>query len=196
MKSGAFVFFGKSGSGKGTQAKLLIDYLKKEGRKVVYIGTGAGFREFVDGDSYTSKLTKKVLDEGGLLPPFLPIWFWTGQLIKEFSGEEDLVFDGISRRINEAPVLSSALKFYGFERPVIVYINVSDKWATTRLKERGRSDDTDEDIKRRLLWFKEDVLSVLDYFSKKKDYHFVEINGEQTIEEVHEEIIEKIGFRS
>lgn len=192
MSPRAFILVGKSGSGKGTQAELLIDYLKKKDRPVLYMETGKKFREFTKRDTYSSQLTKKVLDEGGLLPAFLPIWVWADSLIENFTGKEDMVFDGLARQINEAPVLDRALKFYGIQNPFVIVINVSDEWATTRLTERGRSDDNDEDIKRRLQWFQDNVVPVIDYFKDKEGYRFIEINGEQTIEQVHKEIIDKI----
>ena len=195
MSPQAFILFGKSGSGKGTQAKLLIDYLKKKDRYVLYVETGKKFREFIKRDTHSSQLTKKVLDEGGLLPAFLPIWVWADSLIENFTGKEDMVFDGLTRQINEAPVLDTALKFYGIKNPFVIVINVSDDWATKRLTERGRSDDNEEDIKRRLKWFQDNVVPVIDYFKDKEGYRFIEINGEQTIEQVHNEILEKIGLR-
>jgi adenylate kinase family enzyme len=195
MKPYSFIFFGLSGSGKGTQAKLLIDYLKdKDKRPVIYLETGAKFREFVTEVSKTAQMTKQIMDEGGLLPEFLPIWIWTEYLVKHFSGEEHMVLDGLARRAHEAPILDSALRFYQREKPFVILINVSKKWAIERLLGRGRSDDNVSDIEKRVNWYYENVLPSVEYFKTNDFYNFIEINGEQEIEDVFKEIILKTGI--
>ena len=77
MQNHAFIFYGISGSGKGTQAKLLIEYLQKNdpSREVIYIETGARIRSFIaDTSGHTRDMVKNILDKGGLLPEFIPIW--------------------------------------------------------------------------------------------------------------------------
>ena len=193
MTPKTFIFFGKSGSGKGTQANLLIESLRaKDERKILYVETGERFREFINSNNYSAQLTKEVMKLGGLLPVFLPVWIWTDFLVENFSGEEHLVLDGLCRRPAEAPVLDSAMKFYKREKPIIVYINTSDEWSAERLKSRGRSDDSDTYIKSRLDWFEWNVVPALSYFHDNEDYHFVEINGERSVEEVQSELQEKI----
>ena len=196
MRPQTFIFFGKSGSGKGTQAKLLADYLKRtKGNEILYIETGESFREFVEGDSYIAKLTKDVLANGGLLPVFMPVWLWTDIFIKKYNGTQDLILDGLCRRPTEAPVLDSALKFVGQNNPIVVYINVSNEWSFSRMKDRGRKDDTQEYIKSRLEWFEWNVVPAMSYFHEHPDYTFLEINGEQTVEEVHSELISRLANR-
>lgn len=194
MQPQTFIFFGPSGSGKGTQARLLIEELKKHdaGKKILYLETGEKFRDFIKETSLTSKLTKEILDKGELVPEFLPIWIWTDYLIHNLSGEEHLFFDGSPRKLEEAKVLDSAIRFYKRENSFVVSINISDKWAMERLIERGRSDDNEEEIKKRLDWYKENVVSAIEYFKNNPYYKFISINGEQTIEEVHREIVEKV----
>ncbi|MEK7552342.1 MAG: nucleoside monophosphate kinase [Patescibacteria group bacterium] len=190
----AFIFFGASGSGKGTQAKLLLEYLEKKNRKAIHIETGQKVREFIaSDDSYTSVLTKHVIDHGGLLPVFVPIWLWTEVLNKDFTGKEDLILDGVCRRVPEAPVLDSVMKFYKLQKPIVISLNVSDKWAEERLKSRGRTDDVAKYVKSRLDWFKKDVVPAIEYFRDNPDYIFLDVNGEKSIEEVHENIVSHIS---
>ena len=190
-----FILFGRSGSGKGTQAKLLIDHLnntKPNGN--LYIETGQHFRNFIANEhNHSATLTRKVLDEGGLMPVFMPIWLWTGILVEKFTGKEDLILDGLCRRPDEAPVLDSAMKFFGLKKPNVIYINTGKEWSLKRLKERGREDDDQEkDMQRKLEWFDWQVTPAMSYFHENEDYNFFEINGEQSIEEVHAEILEKV----
>lgn len=194
MNSKAFVFFGRSGCGKGTQAKLLADFLKSQGKEIIYTETGNQFREFIKTNNYSSKLAGNILKEGGLIPVFLPIWIWTDILIKNFSGSQDLVLDGVCRRKEESIALDSAFDFYKIEKPNIILMNVSKDWSYTRMMERKRADDTPEKIQNRLDWYEKEVVPSVEYFHDKTGYNFIEINGEQTIENVHKDIIKALKF--
>lgn len=195
MDSKAFIFYGPSGSGKGTQAKLLIKYLEEKRKKpILYVETGQQFRDFFNSETYTSELTRKIVDKGGLLPAFLPIWIWTDFFNENFNGEEDLVLDGLCRRPAEAPVLDSALKFYGIKNPTIIILNVPDESVVKRLQERGRTDDTSDYIKRRLGWYKEEVIPTIEFFRNSPDYTIFDIKGEQSVEDVHKEIVNKLDL--
>ena len=197
MSPQTFILFGASGSGKGTQAQLLIDYLEEndKDRQTIYIETGQKFRDFIESEkSLTIDLTKEVMTTGGLLPEFLPIWMWSEFLIKNITGNENLILEGLSRREHEAPVLDSAMKFYKREKPNVISIEVSKKWSTERLLARGRGDDNEADIAKRLDWYYENVMRAIEYFKNDSYYNFISINGEQTIEKVHTDIMEKLGW--
>lgn len=192
MVKTAYIFFGKSGSGKGTQANLLINHFNQAEKPVLYIETGARLRKFINEQNFVSDLTKKTLLSGGLLPEFLPITVWSQALTQEYTGNELLILDGVSRRIPEAPILKNALKYIGIQRMLVINIVVSDEWSTDRLIGRGRDDDNHQEIQKRLSWFSENTAPVLDYFKKEDIFEIIDINGEQTIEQVHNEIIQKI----
>lgn len=196
MQPQTFVFFGLSGSGKGTQSKLLINDLKEldPERKILYLETGNKLRSFIEEASLTSRLAKEVLGRGELVPEFIPIWLWTEYLIRNLSGDEHLFIDGSPRKLDEAHILDLAVKFYKRENPFVISIEVSDGWATERLLGRGRDDDNEEEIKKRLGWYKENVVPAIEYFKSNTYYKFISINGEQTIEEVHREIAEKTSL--
>ncbi len=194
MNSQAFVFFGRSGCGKGVQTELLAKYLKNNGRDVLCVETGSTFRELTKGEALTNKNIQNILKEGHLIPVFLPIWIWTDFMVKNFTGKEDMILDGVCRRKEEAIALDSAFDFYKIKNPNIILINVSKEWSYARMMERKRSDDTPEKIKNRLGWYERDVLPSVEYFKNKTGYNFIEINGEQTIENVHKDIIKALNF--
>lgn len=196
MDSKAFVFFGRSGCGKGTQAKLLAEYLKEKGREVLYVETGSSFRELAKEENLTGKNILNIIKDGHLIPVFLPIWIWTGFMIKNFTGKEDMILDGVCRRFEESVALDSAFDFYKIEKPSIILMNVSKEWSYTRMMERKRADDTPEKIQNRLSWYERDVIPSIEYFKNKPKFNFIEINGEQSIEDVHKDIIHKLGFSS
>jgi adenylate kinase len=194
MNSRAILFFGRSGCGKGTQAKLLTDFLKSKGREVLYTETGSQLREFIKKENYASKIAGEILRDGKLIPVFLPIWIWTDILVKNFTGNQDLILDGLCRRPEESVALDSAFDFYKIERPNIILMNVSKEWSYTRMMERKRADDTPEKIQNRLAWYEKDVVPSVEYFRNKTEYNFIEINGEQTVENVHKDIIKALNF--
>jgi adenylate kinase family enzyme len=105
-----------------------------------------------------------------------------------------LIIDGTPRKLHEAHILDTALKFYGRPKPYVVYINVSREWAEKRLEARHREDDTKKDIKSRLDWFDTDVIPALDFYRASDDYVFLDIDGEQDIEKVHDEVLRRCSL--
>jgi adenylate kinase len=196
MTPKTFIFFGPSGAGKGTQARILIDHLQSVDpeRKTLYIETGRRFREFMTEASFTAIKTKELIDSGGLLPEFLPIWLWSEYFVRHVSGDEHMILDGLSRRAHEAPILNSAMKFYGREKPYVIMIEVSREWAREKLLARERGDDKLEQIEKRLDWFENNVLSAVEYFKNNEFYNFITVNGEQSIVEVNKELMSKLGL--
>ena len=194
MKPRTIIFFGSSGSGKGTQAGLLETYLERHDpeHKILSIETGTRFREFMEGGTHTQNLVKQKLAEGSLLPEFLPIWVWGDTFIRTFKGNEHLILDGLARREAEAPILDSALKFYGRNKSDVVVLTISRECAFDRLKKRGRYDDTVEDINRRLDWYDEYVIPAIKYFRGKPEYTVHDIDGTQPTDEIHGNILDRL----
>lgn len=196
-KPGVFNFIGRSGCGKGTQVSLLMDFLKAKDpkRDIVYLQTGKQFREFIVGDTYTQKVSKELYERGGLFPEFLAINMWSNFFVKNMKPDAHVMIDGSPRKIGEAEIFDSAAKFYGWEKPHILFVNVSREWATERLLSRGRAqDDKAESIKSRQDWYDTDVSKVVEFYKNSSICEFHEINGEQSIEDVHKEIVQKTGF--
>lgn len=194
----AYILFGKSGCGKGTQANLLVKNLESStaGNKALYISTGAYMRKFAETHSYIAGVTRDTLAKGGLLPEFLATTVWGNFLIEHFTGNEDLVLDGLARRLNESTILENALGYIGIQNIYVIFMNTSDTWSTERLLARGRDDDDADEIKKRLNWFSENTMQSINYFknraSENSNIKYLEINGEQTIEEVHNSIVKAL----
>ncbi|MBI4121127.1 MAG: nucleoside monophosphate kinase [Parcubacteria group bacterium] len=188
----AYIFIGRSGCGKGTQAELLKAYLEKKnpGQRVIWFGTGERFRTFLKEPGHTQDIARGYVERGKLSPEFLAIHIWSHFFIEDIVGGESVIFDGTPRKLNEARVLDDALEFYGAKVSVI-FINVSREWARERLLGRGRQDDTEEYIKNRLDWFESDVAETLAFYKDSK-HAFLEINGEQPIPKVHEDIVKQL----
>ena len=195
MQAQTFVFFGQVGSGKGTQVKLLMDFLKnKSGKDCVYAGTGDGFRKLLETNNYTSNLVKDSMLRGELQPDFLTTAIFTNILISSFSSEKHLFADGYPRTISQSESFDAMMKFYGREDIKIIYIELSEEEATKRNLLRGRADDTEEGLRRRFNEYKNNVLPAMNFFKEKEGYEIYTINGEQTIEEVQKDIIKALNF--
>lgn len=197
MEPKTFIFIGRSGCGKGTQASLLIDDYAHAGQPSYRIESGAMFRSFIAQKGYTNELAADILNSGKLQPEFLSIWVWSNLLIRDFQDPaQHLVLDGMPRRFHESPVLDSALDFYSRRQRYVIYLNVSRTWSENRLRARKRDDDVEQYIKNRLDWFESEVVNVIEYFKKNPKYIFCDINGEQPIEKVRADIAAAINANS
>lgn len=190
-----YIFIGRSGCGKGSQAKLLINYLKRQSpiQSVLYIETGQALRQFITGQSYSSQLSKKVMDQAERQPSFLAIWSWTDQLISKFTGQADLVFDGSPRSLNEAKVMDAALDFYRLDNRHVIHLDISYELAKERLLKRGRADDLKmSDIDKRISWFDSDVQPAIDWYTDNDKYNLLTIDGGRPIDDIHQSIIQSL----
>jgi adenylate kinase len=198
MHKETFIFIGASGSGKGTQVALLKEELLKKhpATPIFYLQTGQYFREFIKGDTMASQIAKEAIDNGERAPDFLAMYIWSKLFVEELKGNEHLIIDGSPRSVNEAKNLDIALKFFKREHPAVIYLKVSRKWSFDHLMARadkeGRKDDTADSINKRLDWFDADVKPAIERFRRDRDYDFVEINGEQSIEAVHRDIMANV----
>jgi adenylate kinase family enzyme len=193
MTKKAFILIGRSGCGKGTQVQLLEKYLseKDAAAKILYIQSGKEVRSFSEQSGYTAGLSRATNEVGGLQPEFLIIYLWAGLLVREYAGNQVLLFDGMPRKLHEAGVLQSVFEFYKIEKPQVIHLKVSAAWATERLLARGRHDDNAEDVRTRLGWFDKEVTQVIDFYRNNSFYDLYEVNGEQTPEAVSRELIAK-----
>lgn len=185
---------GRSGGGKGTQVELFKKYLEEKGvENVLHITTGGGFRAFVQSDTHVAELAREVNDKGGLQPEFLAIWNWTNTFINSLKGEETIILDGAPRMPIELETLRTAIPFLGYNSATIILLDVSEDWAIDKLKSRGREDDKDmEAMMRKMKWYSEHVYPCVETYEKDPAYTFIRINGEQTVEQVHTELISKL----
>ena len=193
------IFIGRSGCGKGTQVKLLQEELKRRrpDDKIFYMQTGQRFREFIQEEGYSNKLSRAIYDEGERQPDFLAVWVWASMFLENIRNEEHLFIDGFPRSLYEAHMLDTAMKFYNREKPCVVHLRVTRAWSEERLLERGRregrSDDIDiRDVRRRLDWFEDDVIPAVNFYRENPEYRFIEVHGERSIEEVQSDLREKI----
>jgi adenylate kinase len=139
---------------------------------------------------------------------------------KDFQG---LIIDGMTRILPEAEMLDEGLEWFEWDKDVYVLsIDISETEATSRLLNRRacadckkiipyvgefkelktcdvcggklviRADDSPEGVKGRMAEYEKYVVPVIEYYEKAE--RLIRINGEQSIEDVHKDIIEAIGL--
>lgn len=194
MSPRTYLFFGNVGAGKGTQVELLKKILGEGGSRVVYISPGVEFRKFILEKGYSNLLAKNILDRGNLLPVFLVADMFANVVTRELQSPEDhLIMDGFPRSLEQVPIFESAMRFYERKNIEIVYVRISKQESIKRLKLRARHDDTDEGIAHRFEEYERNVIPSLENL-RGKGYKIHEINGEQTIDAVHEDIKNALGL--
>ncbi|MEK7503020.1 MAG: nucleoside monophosphate kinase [Patescibacteria group bacterium] len=200
-KKPVIFFLGKSGSGKDTQAEILIQNFKFD-----FISSGGLLRDFKNRAStfpenslerYEAGGIKRILD-GGKFVPTLTIacqWRFAALLVmKNYATSTGLVFGGSPRKLAEAMILDDFFQHWpeAAEHFSIkpIELAISDEEARQRLFARGREDDNENAIKNRLGEFEEFVVSVINYF--KTSGRLLTVNGEKSIEEVHNEVVKML----
>jgi adenylate kinase len=190
------IFLGPQGSGKGTQSALFEADLKRldPGRPILHFEMGKHMRALAAGQSYTSGLIQKIVSGGGLVPFNISSSLFTAFFVDRMRGNEHIIIDGFPRSESQMEVVETTMEFYKRENPAIVYIELSDEEGVTRLLKRARSDDTDEKIRTRLAWTRTEWAKIRTRIAANSAYTLVEINGDQTMEQVHADIIAKLGL--
>jgi len=196
MTSKTFIFMGQSASGKGTQARLLIEYLEnKEKNPVLYIETGARFRNFITEQGHTNNLSNEIMKQGGRQPDFLAVWNWGSLLVDGMKENTHLVLDGVARSAEEAYMLDTALGFYDRSEVYVFFMNASADWVKQNALARGRIFDlTPGEAETKMKWFNEKVVPALEFFKTNSRYTYTEINAEQPIEKVHSDIMSVVQW--
>ncbi|MDO8570087.1 MAG: nucleoside monophosphate kinase [Candidatus Daviesbacteria bacterium] len=169
---------GKAGSGKTTQAKILAKKLS-----LCFIGAGEIFRNKSLEENQIGKTLKKDLEKGILIDNKI-----ASELIKEkvqnSSCPFGYIFDGYPRDLDQ-------LQYFDPQFDKVIVLEVSDETLTERLTKRGRFDDTEEAINKRLEIFQTETSAVINHYQNLGIV--LKIDGEKSEEEVSEEIEEKIN---
>ncbi len=190
MEQLTVIFLGPQGSGKGTQVDLLSTHLKQmDTRPVGVFSMGKTLRDFCAKEGYSQKLVRNSLEHGEMQPDFLVTTLLGNFLTEHVVGSQHLITDGFPRTITQAKDFDSITACYGLTRPKVVYLRLDENTSVERLTKRGREDDNEAAIRHRLNWYREQVVPALQYFRESPLYEVCEIDGNQSIEKVHADIV-------
>lgn len=180
------VVLGRSGSGKGTQARLLIKYLGKS--SVAHLETGRFLRELVK--KYKNPTTIRgrdtVMEKGKLFPSWFPVYTWLKLILEQGIATKHWIYDGAPRRLWEAKLIDEVVAWHQRPLPIGIYIKVHAAEATKRLRGRARADDIIASIKNRMSFFDRDVIPVINHYRKQS--RLITVNGDQPVDAVRRAI--------
>lgn len=173
------IFMGIAGSGKGTQSKLFAD---RDGYEV--ISTGELLRSYGSEEQQQRMLAGHILHDDEV----------TELLDKALSAMTDqnkVLLDGYPRRISQADWLLQQQGTGRFKLEGVLHLVATRSTVKQRLEYRGRPDDHDHAIEERFNAYEQATLPILEYFAKAK-VPILEVDAEQSIEEVHEAVMQAV----
>jgi adenylate kinase len=195
MEPVTLLFFGQQGAGKGTQVKMLMDYIaSKSDAEIIKIDMGAELRGLRDTGSFAGKLTGAVIDAGHRMPDFMPTYLQTKKLVDHLvTGKEHIIADGLARGADQTRAFDDAMTFFGRTNFQIISLELAEATVIKRMLARGRNDDTEEGIKNRLSWYKTDVLPQLEMLETRgrRVHH---IDGEPDVDTIHKNILTALNL--
>lgn len=180
------IFLGPPGSGKGTQAEVLSAQLQ-----IPHISTGEMLRQAIDAKTSLGQKAQSYVDLGELVPDELLL-----DLIEERLNQEDAqkgwILDGFPRNVTQATFLDQLLEKLPQFSEQAVNLEVPEDILVERLMARGRKDDNEETIRRRLEVYLEKTQPVLDYYRQLQRLH--SIDGNQLPEAVTTSLTQVISL--
>lgn len=177
------VIFGRQGAGKGTQAGRIVDNYG-----VIHLSTGDMFRAAVAAGTELGQQVESILASGALVPDELTIAIVEERLAADDIQANGFVLDGFPRTPAQADALLSMLGDAGLH--AVLELEVPLEEVTARMKARGRDDDTDESIAKRLALYDTETVPVIDWFRDRG--LVVNVDGFGTEDEVTGRIFDAI----
>jgi adenylate kinase len=202
------LFLGPQGSGKGTQARLLSEKLG-----YYYFESGGFLREI----SAKNEALRKSLAEGNMVPD-KEMSSYVASHLDEKATYDNIVLDGFPRTLAQYNFFKKWLEEKQMALNYVFVLNISEEESIRRLSARRqdpqtgtiynlitdpppagvdkaeliqREDDKPEAIKKRLEWYRQLVLPLIE--AMKKETKVVEINGERPIEVIFKDILAILG---
>ncbi|MEG5038439.1 MULTISPECIES: adenylate kinase [unclassified Microcoleus] len=180
------IFMGPPGAGKGTQAQLLAALWK-----IPHISTGDILRACVVAKTDLGQKAQSYMDRGELVPDELLM-----DIVQERMNQPDAragwILDGFPRTVAQAAFFDKLLchvegSTSGKDCALrAVNLDVPDNVLVARLLSRGRQDDNEETIRRRLQVYREQTEPLIDFYSGRQQ--LVAVDGDRAMELVTAEL--------
>lgn len=191
MNKKRLIFLGPPGAGKGTQAKILADYLQ-----VPHISTGEILRKAKQEGTPVGLKAKAYMDRGDLVPDSVLQELVQERLQQDDAKTQGWILDGFPRTLAQAEFLENLLPQINQKCDLIINLTVADEVLVGRLAKRaaleGRSDDTEEVIRNRLIVYQQETAPLIDFYQK----HLVTLDGDRSLDIITGELKNITGENS
>lgn len=205
------ILLGAPGSGKGTQAKILVDKFS-----IPQISTGDLLRAAVAEGSELGRQAKKIMEAGQLVSDKIVLCMINERLQQEDT-KNGFILDGFPRNQSQGLALDTLLEELNVTIDIAVFIDIDPEKLVARLTQRvtctdcgqmfnllssppiksgvcdkcdgslaHREDDNEKTIRKRQNVFLEQTSPLVDYYKKQNKLHTFE--GTQSINKVQEDI--------
>lgn len=186
------LLMGPPGAGKGTQAQVIAGRLG-----VPHISTGDIFRANVSQATPLGIEAKRYMDAGEYVPDDV-----TNAMVRDRLADPDcqagFLLDGYPRTLDQVAYLDSILDDVGTQLDLVAELTVDLDEVVQRLVrravEQGRSDDTEEVIRRRLEVYFAQTAPLIESFMSRGI--LVQVDGMGAIEDVTSRLVAVIASLS
>jgi adenylate kinase len=179
------VLFGPPGSGKGTQAAFMTQDFD-----LAHVSTGDMLRAEAGTGSALGREVAPLMAAGKLVPDELIVRVIAEQLNRDDTGR-GLVLDGFPRTVAQARALDAMLAGKNEQLGLVLSLAVPVDDLVERLlgraREQGRSDDTAEVIRERMLEYERKTAPVLDHY-RASGVRVATVDGVGSVEEVRRRV--------
>ena len=166
---------GVAGAGKSVQGRRLADELA-----VPWLSTGEFLRMLTSGDTRKHMLSGRLMNDEEIIS-------LVRKIFAVVDTENEFILDGFPRTVGQADWLLNQAKYGQLDITAIVNISATREVVKERLLNRGRLDDHEEAIEERFQEYEQTIVPILEQF-KSADVTVFDVNGDQSIEEVHDDI--------
>lgn len=177
------ILLGPPNSGKGTQAAFVAERLG-----IPHISTGDMLREARDAGTELGERVKSLLAAGELVDDDTMADLVAERLARP-DAREGFLLDGYPRTMRQVHDLDRILG--GTEVEAVILIEVPEEVLVERGLGRGREDDTEEVIRKRIRVYREQTEPLVDHFRNRG--RLEEVDGDRPIAEVTEQVLEALG---
>jgi len=213
-----FILIGPQGSGKGTQAELLV---KKLG--LTYFSPGEVFREMAKQNTPLGRRIDEFINKRGVLVPDDIMLEVLGDFFAKKDLAKGILIDGFPRNVVQAKLFDKWLASRKLEIDKVIFINISRRESIRRLSSRlicpkceavfntltklpkkdkicdvchtelvQRVDDRPAAIAKRLAVFQKETAPLIDFYERKGVLE--KFNGERPIEAIFADILARLGL--
>ena len=142
-------------------------------------------RKAIESETKLGNSAKKLMDKGDLVPDEIVLGI-VDDRIKEDDCKKGFILDGFPRTGPQAEGLTKFMESRNFPHFKCIEIQVPDEIIVKRLLMRGRNDDNEYTIRKRLQIYKDQTALVKHYYSQHNNFY--KVNGNKPIDEVYEDI--------